>query len=51
MLAPCPEVVDIKRRSKKIWYARSAARRHADTGERGRDLILAHMRKVLVERI
>ena len=51
MLALCPEVVDMKRRSKKQWYARSAAKASRKTGERGRDLILAHMRKVLVERI
>ena len=48
MLALCPEVVDMKRRSKKQWYTRSAAKASRETGERGRDLILAHMRKVLV---
>lgn len=47
MLALCPEAVDMKRRSKKRWYSRSAAKASRKTGERGRDLILAHMRQVL----
>jgi creatinine amidohydrolase len=47
MLALCPEAVDMKRRSKKQWYAKTAAKASRTTGERGRDLILAHMREVL----
>jgi creatinine amidohydrolase/Fe(II)-dependent formamide hydrolase-like protein len=47
MLALCPEAVDMKRRSRKQWYTETAAKASRETGERGRDLILAHMRKVL----
>jgi len=47
MLALCPEAVDMKRRSKKRWYSRGAVKASRATGERGRDLILAHMRRVL----
>ncbi len=47
MLALCPEAVEMKRRSARKWYTRSAAKATRETGERGRDLILAHMRGVL----
>jgi len=47
MLALCPEAVDMKRLSAGPWYTASAARASRETGIRGRDLILAHMRRVL----
>jgi creatinine amidohydrolase len=47
MMAMCPEAVDMARLSDKQWYVGSAASASRITGERGRDLILAHMRKVL----
>jgi len=47
MLAMCPEAVDMKELSPARWYTESAARASVETGERGRDLILAHMRKAL----
>ena len=47
MMAMAPEAVDMGAFSADRWYAQSAARASAKTGERGRDLILAHMRKAL----
>ena len=47
MMAMCPEAVDMTRFDEGRWYARSAAQASAGTGARGRDLILAHMRKAL----
>lgn len=47
MMALCPEGVDMKRLSAKKWYARSARQASADLGARGRDMILAQMRRVL----
>lgn len=47
MLAMCPEAVDMKELSPARWYTESAARASVETGERGRDLILAHMRRAL----
>ncbi|MFM8747693.1 MAG: creatininase family protein [Aestuariivirga sp.] len=47
MLAMCPEAVDMTSFSDERWYVKSAARASAETGARGRDLILAHMRKAL----
>jgi creatinine amidohydrolase/Fe(II)-dependent formamide hydrolase-like protein len=47
MMALCPEGVDLKRLSDKTWYTRSAAQSSAELGGRGRDLILAHLRKTL----
>jgi len=47
MLAMCPEAVDMGSFSDERWYVRSAAEASAETGARGRDLILAHMRKAL----
>jgi creatinine amidohydrolase len=49
MLALCPEAVDMQRLSDKTWYTRDANEASAELGARGRDLILAHMRKVLEE--
>jgi creatinine amidohydrolase/Fe(II)-dependent formamide hydrolase-like protein len=47
MLALAPETVDLSNVSDAKWYARSAARASAETGEKGRDRILAHLRKAL----
>ena len=47
MLATCPDAVDMDRISEERWYTKSARNASAATGARGRDLILAHMRKVL----
>ena len=47
MMALCPEAVDMKRHSPKRWYTKSATQASPELGNRGRDLILAHMRKVL----
>jgi creatinine amidohydrolase/Fe(II)-dependent formamide hydrolase-like protein len=47
MLALCPEAVDMTRLSAERWYAETAAKASRETGERGRDLILAHMRRAL----
>ena len=47
MMALCPAAVDMAKLSDERWYAQSAAEASAETGARGRDLILAHMRKVL----
>jgi creatinine amidohydrolase len=47
MMALCPEAVDMTRFSAEKWYSRSAANASCALGEKGRDLILAHMREVL----
>jgi len=48
MLALCPEAVDMKRHAPDKWYTQSAREASTELGMRGRDLILAHMRSVLV---
>ncbi|MCB1432190.1 MAG: creatininase family protein [Alphaproteobacteria bacterium] len=47
MMALCPGAVDMTQFDDERWYVRSAAKASPDTGARGRDLILAHMRRVL----
>ena len=47
MMAMCPEAVDMARHSDEHWYTETAARATSETGARGRELILAHLRKVL----
>ena len=47
LMALCPEGVDMKRLSAKKWYTKSAKQASTKLGAKGRDLILAHMRKVL----
>ncbi|SEF06775.1 creatinine amidohydrolase [Rhizobiales bacterium GAS188] len=47
LMALCPEGVDLARLSDKTWYTRSAREASAELGRRGRDLILARLRKVL----
>lgn len=47
LMALCPEGVDLDRLSDDKWYARSARQSSVGLGERGRDLILARLRKIL----
>ncbi|MFV2001603.1 MAG: hypothetical protein ACC619_01330, partial [Paracoccaceae bacterium] len=47
MMALCPQGVDMDKFSKDDWYTASATDAHAALGEKGRDLILDHMRQVL----
>lgn len=47
MMDMCPEAVDMSRFSDQRWYVKSAANATAETGRRGRKLILANMRRVL----
>jgi creatinine amidohydrolase/Fe(II)-dependent formamide hydrolase-like protein len=47
LLALSPEGVDMDRLSAETWYTKSAREASAETGARGRDLILAHLREVL----
>jgi len=47
MMALAPEGVDMKRLSAKRWYTRSAKQASAELGAKGRDAILAEMRRVL----
>ncbi len=47
MMALAPDAVDMEQFSGERWYVESAARASAATGQRGTELILAHMRKTL----
>jgi len=47
MMAMCPDAVDMARFSDERWYVQSAAHATPETGRRGMDLILEHLRKVL----
>ena len=47
MLALCPEAVDMNRHDAAEWYARDAVDASAQLGQRGVDLILAHLRQAL----
>ena len=47
MLDLCPEGVDMRRFSTKQWFTCTAKQASAETGRRGRNLILAHMRAVM----
>jgi creatinine amidohydrolase/Fe(II)-dependent formamide hydrolase-like protein len=48
MMALCPEAVDMDRcGANKAWYTVTAKDASAETGRRGRDLILEHMRAML----
>lgn len=47
MMALCPEAVDMAHLSTDQWYTRSAAEASVELGQKGRDLILAHVRQVL----
>jgi creatinine amidohydrolase/Fe(II)-dependent formamide hydrolase-like protein len=46
MLALCPAAVDMGRFSAKDWYTRTAEKASSALGIEGRELILAHMRRV-----
>jgi creatinine amidohydrolase len=48
MLSLCPEAVDMSRFSDKTWYTASARKSSKELGDKGRDLILAEMRRVLM---
>ena len=47
MLALCPEAVEMDRAVQKSWYTSDAKDATAELGAKGRDLILASMRKAL----
>ena len=47
MMALCPEAVDMAKFSNAEWYSRSAAEASRELGQRGTELILAHVRRVL----
>lgn len=47
MMALCPEAVDMTRHAPGTWYTESAAEASAELGEKGKRLILAHMRRTL----
>ncbi len=48
MMALCPEAVDMSHfADRQQWYVQSAAKASAETGNRARELILAHMKTVL----
>ncbi|MBI2719814.1 MAG: creatininase family protein [Rhizobiales bacterium] len=50
MLALCPEAVDMAKFSSREWYVRDAPQASASLGSKGRDLILARMRRILMDR-
>lgn len=47
MLSLCPAAVDMSRLAENEWYTTTARQSSAAEGDRGRDLILAHMRRAL----
>jgi hypothetical protein len=47
MLALCPEGVDMGHLAEGAWYTRSARDASRELGERGRELILAHLRRAV----
>lgn len=47
LMALCPEGVDMDHYSEEKWYVESAKRANLELGQKGRDLILAHMRREL----
>lgn len=47
MLSLCPDAVGMDKLPDGHWYTETAGRASKATGDRGRDLILQHMRKVL----
>ncbi len=47
MLALCPEAADMEKIDAARWYTASAVKASAETGARGLNLILAHLRKAL----
>lgn len=49
MMVLCPEAVDMARHSAENWYTQNATQASAELGQKGTNLILAQMRKVLSE--
>ena len=47
MMALCPEAVDKDRVHADEWYSQSAKAASKELGEKGRDLILASLRRLL----
>ena len=47
MMALCPEAVDMSKHDQENWYTKDAIEASTKLGEKGRDLIIAQMRKVL----
>lgn len=47
LMALCPDAVEMENLSPDHWYTASAAEATREFGEKGRDLILEHMRQVL----
>jgi creatinine amidohydrolase len=47
LMALLPEGVDMQRFDRRAWYTRSAEDASAELGARGRDLMLAHLRKAI----
>jgi len=47
MLSLCPEAVDMSHFTNRTWYTASARKASKKLGAKGRDLILAEMRKIL----
>ena len=47
MMALCPEGVDMEKFSKERWYAKSASDASRELGEKGRDIVLEHMKACL----
>nr|WP_299496490.1 creatininase family protein [uncultured Rhizobium sp.] len=47
MMSLCPDTVDMARSVDSDWYTRSAAAASQELGNKGRDLILASLRKIL----
>lgn len=47
MLSLCPQAVDMRRFRDKTWYTAGARQASKKLGDKGRDLILAEMRRIL----
>ena len=47
MLSLCPKAVDMERHSPAAWYSRDAVDASKELGDKGRDLIVSHMRHCL----
>ena len=47
MMSLCPEGVDLTRLDPEEWYSKSAENASRELGDKGRDMILSHIRQVL----
>lgn len=47
MMSLCPDLVDMSRFNPEKWYVRSAAKANKETGDRGVQMILARLRRIL----